>query len=201
MTTDPGLNAAYRLDGPEGCRRLYAAWADSYDADFAAGMDYRLPALVAGAFLAAGGAGPVLDAGAGTGLVGAALLGLGFSGAIDGADLSPAMLARAARLGVYRNLFEADLTQPIPTPAPGRAWSAQAPSPTATWAPTRLRIWPPLRPARSSRCRSTRASGRRAHFPPRWPPWACRGWTWPRRRSTARLPPPATRPMPPTGRS
>lgn len=118
MTPDPGLNAAYALDGPEGCRRLYAAWADSYDADFAAGMDYRLPARVAGAFVAAGGAGPVLDAGAGTGLVGAALRALGFAGAIDGADLSPAMLARAERLGVYRSLFEADLTRPLPQPGP-----------------------------------------------------------------------------------
>lgn len=118
MTPDPDLSAAYALDGPEGCRRLYAAWADSYDADFAAGMDYQLPARVAAAYLAAGGAGPVLDAGAGTGLVGAALRALGFAGAIDGADLSPAMLARAQTLGVYRTLFEADLTQPLPFSGP-----------------------------------------------------------------------------------
>ncbi len=108
-----GLGEAYALDGPDAVRRLYAAWAESYDADFAAGMDYRLPAEVARAYVEAGGAGPVLDVGAGTGLVGAALGGLGFAGAIDGMDLSPEMLDRAARLGVYRDLFAADATQPL----------------------------------------------------------------------------------------
>lgn len=113
-----GLGDAYALDGPDAVRMLYAGWAETYDADFAAGMDYRLPAAVARAYLAAGGQGPVLDVGAGTGLVGAALRGLGFGGAIDGVDLSPEMLARAARLGVYRALCAGDVTQALPQPGP-----------------------------------------------------------------------------------
>jgi len=115
--TDPDLNAAYALNGPEDCRRLYAAWADSYDHDFARAMDYRLPRLVAQAFLAAGGTGPeggaVLDVGAGTGLLGLALRGEGFEGPVDGLDLSPEMLALAGRLGLYRELLNADVTRPL----------------------------------------------------------------------------------------
>jgi len=117
----PGLDAAYALSGPEDCRRLYAGWADSYDRDFAAGMDYVLPAQVAAAFVSAGGgqgAGPVLDVGAGTGLLGAALRGAGFSGRIEGVDLVAAMLDRAARLGLYARLFEADVTRALPPCGP-----------------------------------------------------------------------------------
>ncbi|GAB4260708.1 MAG: hypothetical protein Kow0013_04490 [Pararhodobacter sp.] len=110
----PDLSGAYALNGPEECRRLYADWADSYDADFAAGMDYRLPAEVAAAFLRSGPAGgAVLDVGAGTGLLGAALRALGHEGPIDGLDISTHMLEKAARKRIYRNLFVADVTQRI----------------------------------------------------------------------------------------
>jgi SAM-dependent methyltransferase len=117
--TDPDLNAAYALNGPDDCRRLYAAWAESYDSDFAAGMDYILPAQVAAAFVAAAPmAGTVLDVGAGTGLLGAALRGAGFAGPLDGIDLVPDMLARAARLGLYRTLLVGDVTRPLPPCGP-----------------------------------------------------------------------------------
>lgn len=110
----PGLEAAYALTGPEDVRRLYAGWAATYDADFAAARDYRLPAAVARAFAAAGGGGPVLDIGAGTGLLGAALRAAGCTGPIDAVDLSPEMLALAARTGHYRHLVAADVTRPLP---------------------------------------------------------------------------------------
>ena len=109
----PDLAGAYALNSPEDCLKLYADWAESYDADFAEGMGYVLPAQVAAAFLEAGGAGPVLDVGAGTGLLAAALRGLGFAGAIDGVDLSPEMLERARAKGCYRDLFPADITRPL----------------------------------------------------------------------------------------
>jgi hypothetical protein len=41
-------------------------------------MEYRLPAHVAAAFVSAGGTGPVLDVGAGTGLLAEALRAQGF---------------------------------------------------------------------------------------------------------------------------
>ncbi len=112
--SEPDLNGAYALSGPEDCLQLYAGWADSYDTDFAAGMDYLLPAQVAAAFLEVGSTGPVLDIGAGTGLLAAALRGLGFAGDIDGVDLSGEMLARAGTTGLYRALHQADITRPLP---------------------------------------------------------------------------------------
>ena len=110
----PDLSGAYALNGAEDCRRLYAGWADSYDADFAAGMDYRLPAETAAAFLRLAPQGPVLDVGAGTGLLAAALRGLGFAGDIDALDLSAEMLVRAGAKGLYRHLVAADVTRPLP---------------------------------------------------------------------------------------
>lgn len=112
---NPDLASAYALTSPEECARLYADWAESYDQGFAAAMGYVLPAQVAAAFMAQGGEGPVLDVGAGTGLVAQALRGLGFAGEIDALDLSPEMLARARAKGIYRALHQADVTRaPLP---------------------------------------------------------------------------------------
>lgn len=112
-TPKPGVEAAHALRGPADAEQLYDSWAERYDTDFAAGSDYRLPELVADAFRDAGGVGPVVDLGAGTGLCGAALTALGI-GPVDGADISPAMLVRARGKGVYRSLVRADLTARLP---------------------------------------------------------------------------------------
>lgn len=110
------LDKAYNLNGPDDCARLYAEWAATYDSGFASNMGYRLPAHVAAAFLTHGGTGPVLDVGAGTGLLAAALVDQGFKGHIDGIDLSPEMLEHAATKGVYTTLAAADVTRPLPLP-------------------------------------------------------------------------------------
>lgn len=112
--TDPSLSGAYALDGPEACKRLYADWAASYDAEFAVKMDFRLPVEVAAALSRAKAPdGPVLDVGAGTGLVAEALRAMGHTGAIDAVDLSRAMLDVAATKRLYRDLIEADVTRPL----------------------------------------------------------------------------------------
>lgn len=116
MSDEPDLAAALGLQSPEDSLRLYRDWAASYDAGFARAMEYRLPAHVAAAFLAAGGAGPVLDVGAGTGLLAEALREQGFTGEIDGVDLSPEMLEKAAAKGLYRHLALADITRPLALP-------------------------------------------------------------------------------------
>ncbi|MCX7644257.1 MAG: class I SAM-dependent methyltransferase [Rhodobacteraceae bacterium] len=103
------LHAAYALNGPEDSRRLYAEWAATYDEDFAQATGYRLPEAVAAAYAAAGGAGPVLDLGAGTGLVGECLAARGI-GPVDGLDISPEMLGQARGKGVYRRLILGDVT-------------------------------------------------------------------------------------------
>lgn len=110
---DPDLNSAYALSGPEDAARLYAGWAQTYDTDFAQDMHYVLPMAVARAYALAGGKGPVLDLGAGTGLCGAALRALG-ANPVDATDLSPEMLAVARGKAIYRDLFAGDLLARLP---------------------------------------------------------------------------------------
>ena len=107
------LTQALALNGPDATLRLYRDWAKSYDSGFAHDMDYRLPAHVAAAFCAAQGQGPVLDIGAGTGLLAQSLRAMGFQGQIDALDFSAEMLDRAAEKRLYTGLFRADVTQPL----------------------------------------------------------------------------------------
>ena len=111
---DPDLQAAYGLQTPDDSKRLYAAWAQTYDATFAQAMDYRMPGVIAEVFMeVAQGAAPVLDVGAGTGLFAAALpeeQGL----ALDALDISAEMLEVAGARGGYRELLQCDLTQDLP---------------------------------------------------------------------------------------
>ncbi|MEM6496232.1 MAG: class I SAM-dependent methyltransferase [Pseudomonadota bacterium] len=112
MTSEkPDLDSAYSLESPDDNRRLYRDWAATYDQEFLAESGYRYGQLIADAFSEAGGRGPVLDAGCGTGLLGAFLPA---DIEIDGADISAEMLAAAQRKGRYRNLYELDLTRPLP---------------------------------------------------------------------------------------
>lgn len=103
------LDGAYSLKTPEDSVAYYRDWAANYDSEFAATHGYVVPQRVADAFRQAGGEGPVLDIGAGTGLVGQALAGI----EVDGVDISPEMLEVAGRKGVYRSLVRADLTQAL----------------------------------------------------------------------------------------
>jgi len=113
----PDLGAAYALKTPEDSRHLYRGWAETYDADFAASMDYTYPATLAGVFAkhARPTDAPVLDVGAGTGLVGAGLAALG-DWPVDGLDISPEMLGVAMGKGYYRAVHVADLSQPLHLP-------------------------------------------------------------------------------------
>lgn len=112
----PDLNTALALTGSDATLALYRDWAATYDGGFARDMQYNLPAHVAAAFMAAGGAGPVLDVGAGTGLLAGSLRDMGFAGQIDALDFSAEMLAVAAKKRLYTGLFRADVTQPLPLP-------------------------------------------------------------------------------------
>ncbi|WP_425044852.1 class I SAM-dependent DNA methyltransferase [Primorskyibacter sp. S87] len=109
------LAAVYAASTPQEAREHYAEWAGDYDEGFAAREDYQLPTLTARAFVASGGQGPVLDVGAGTGLCGAVLSGLGV-GPIDAVDISAEMLDQAMRKDVYRDSILADLNEGIPAP-------------------------------------------------------------------------------------
>ncbi len=110
MADDPDLDSAYALETPDDSVRLYAAWADTYDGEFARNSDYILHEQVARHFANIGGHGPVLDVGAGTGLCGVALRARGIE-PVDGTDISPEMLAQAESKGAYRHLFAANLLE------------------------------------------------------------------------------------------
>jgi SAM-dependent methyltransferase len=113
MVRKPSLDTAYSLKSAADNLALYADWATTYDDNFALEMDFLMPSQVAEAFREKGGSGPVLDAGAGTGLVADQLLKLGKL-EIDAFDLSPDMLRVAGAKGLYRQTFVGDLTKPLP---------------------------------------------------------------------------------------
>lgn len=113
---DQGLKGALGLTGPEACLAYYRDWAANYDSGFASEMQYLLPAHVAAAYMGTGAGGPVLDVGAGTGLLAEALRNVGFKPEIDAADFSAEMLERARAKGVYTGLHQADITRPLTLP-------------------------------------------------------------------------------------
>ena len=94
-------------------RRLYDDWADSYDADVSSG-GYGYVPMAAGLFgrHVEPGDTPILDAGCGSGLIGAALARLGYAN-LTGIDLSDGMLQAAARKGAYRDLRQRVLGEPL----------------------------------------------------------------------------------------
>jgi SAM-dependent methyltransferase len=110
------LKGALELTGPEACLAHYRDWAASYDAGFAVEMQYLLPAHVAAAFMGKKAGGPVLDVGAGTGLVAERLREMGFADRIDGVDFSAEMLARAGEKRLYSGLFRVDITRTLDLP-------------------------------------------------------------------------------------
>lgn len=113
MSTDkPSLDGAYALETTEDSVRLYRDWAKTYDADFVEATDYASPGHVARLFAEAGGGGPILDVGAGTGVVAAELQARGL-GPVDATDISPEMLEVARGKGLYRDLFTSDITKRI----------------------------------------------------------------------------------------
>ncbi|MEM9138934.1 MAG: methyltransferase domain-containing protein [Pseudomonadota bacterium] len=109
MTAKQDLEGAYTLETPEDSVKLYRGWAETYDEGFAEAHGYLVHTEVARAFHDEGGEGPVLDIGAGTGLVGEAL----GDTIADGIDISQEMLDVAAGKGLYRNRICADLTQTL----------------------------------------------------------------------------------------
>ena len=94
----------------------YDAWAAHYDADVTEIVGWRAPleaAAVAAHYIPK--AARILDAGAGTGLVGEALAARG-SRDIVAADLTRKMLDLARAKGVYREHHKVDLTKPLNFP-------------------------------------------------------------------------------------
>lgn len=116
MSGDHDLEGAYSLKTPEDSVRYYRDWAQNYDAEFADSLGYVFPAAVARAHAQAAGEAeqPILDVGAGTGLVAQQLRAHGITAPIDAVDISEEMLEVARQKGVYRSAICADLTARLP---------------------------------------------------------------------------------------
>lgn len=108
------LGDVYSARNPQEIAARYDKWAGAYDADMAQ-AGYRHPSIAV-ALLSRHlprGAAPVLDAGAGTGLVGGWLGTLGYP-QVEGLDISKAMLKVAASKGGYQRLHHLALGDPLP---------------------------------------------------------------------------------------
>ena len=110
MTKKKGLKDAYSLKTSEDSINLYKTWASTYDDDFAKQNDYRSPIEIAKYFekYSNDENTPILDVGAGTGLIGECL-NLD-SKEIDAIDISPEMLKVATTKNCYSEIIEADLS-------------------------------------------------------------------------------------------
>lgn len=107
------LDSAYEIDGPRSAKKLYGDWAASYDSSFGEGWGFVAPRRIAELYLAeAQGDVPILDIGAGTGLVAEHLCGE----TTDAFDITPQMLEVARKKGIYRTLIEGDLLAPLDLP-------------------------------------------------------------------------------------
>ena len=110
-----GYGEAYSLKTPKDSINLYKKWAQTYDEDFALNSNYLSPKKISIFFNkhAKNTDTPILDVGAGTGLVGEFLNKNGNKELI-GIDISSEMLEEARLKGCYSSLMESDVTKSIP---------------------------------------------------------------------------------------
>ena len=124
LAPDDALGAKLRLArlgaGPAGqamsevyVRRLFDQYADNFDRHLREKLEYRGPEIILEALRALHDGEPrfdrALDLGCGTGLMAAVIR--SHVGAIDGVDLSHAMVAKAKGLGLYREVWDGELTE------------------------------------------------------------------------------------------
>jgi len=107
------LHKAYTARSADEVAGYYDEWAGDYEAHMR-NVGYAHPAMVAAMLsrhLPPGDA-PILDAGAGTGIMAELLVPMGYAH-IVGIDASPGMLARAAAKRIYRTLHHMALGQTL----------------------------------------------------------------------------------------
>lgn len=110
-----GYDEAYSLKTPEDSIKLYKKWAQTYDESFALDSNYLSPKKISNYFniYSKNTDTPILDVGAGTGLVGKCLYKIGKKNII-GIDISSEMLEQAKLKRCYSSLLRADVTKKIP---------------------------------------------------------------------------------------
>ena len=108
------LKKAYSLETVEETIDLYRGWSKNYDLDFAFNNSYKSPKEVAIFYLRYSKSQdfPILDVGAGTGLVGQNLRKYTNIG-IDAIDISKEMLEQAKLKQCYQKIITADLNKEL----------------------------------------------------------------------------------------
>ena len=108
------LKRCYDLKTGDDVRVFYDRHAGEYDTVLRETIGYVAPEVTAGIFAryVEDRSARVIDLGCGTGFVGEALHAHGFT-CVDGADFARPMLDEARAKGVYGELFELDLNDPV----------------------------------------------------------------------------------------
>ncbi len=114
MVEKKGLKDAYALKSTKDSIDLYKVWATTYDTDFALKNSYRSPSEVTNYYCKYSNISdvPILDVGAGTGLVGECLK-KKCPREIDAIDISSEMLDLARSKNVYSKLIQANLKKKL----------------------------------------------------------------------------------------
>ena len=110
------LAGVYDAQDSRQTEELYDEWAEGYEQDVL-GYGYTTPAIITGLLgrHIGTGAGSVLDAGAGTGMMGEVLKPLGYT-ELSGIDLSENMLDLARKKNVYKDLQRMELGEKLDFP-------------------------------------------------------------------------------------
>jgi ubiquinone/menaquinone biosynthesis C-methylase UbiE len=111
---DGFLGAVYEAKGAADVAALYDKWAETYDAEMA-DAQYQHPRACVALFArhVMRGSAPILDAGAGTGLIGQWLQTLGYP-EVEALDISEGMLEIARKKGLYTAYHHLALGGPLP---------------------------------------------------------------------------------------
>ena len=111
--TDVWLARVFGAPGTAALTAQYDQWAESYEADMSA-VGYMNPAVAAGYVgrHVSDRDGRIMDAGAGTGVMGQILHAMGYRD-LAGVDVSKGMLAQARARGVYGDLRNSILGEPL----------------------------------------------------------------------------------------
>ncbi|KAF2649637.1 S-adenosyl-L-methionine-dependent methyltransferase [Lophiostoma macrostomum CBS 122681] len=114
---DDYLSRVFAATSTSESTNLYDQWASTYDADMVS-HDFKAPRIVAETLAeyvntASKSSAVIVDAGCGSGAVGLQLKNVGFTGPIDGLDLSQGMLDVARKTDAYRDLKITDLTKRV----------------------------------------------------------------------------------------
>ena len=113
MNSENRVQWVYASESNQQLQERYDQWAKEYDEDLESDFGYVMPRIAAETFKQfVPTESRVLDAGAGTGMVGVELNRLGYKN-IDAMDMSQGMLDEARDKGVYGSLYQMVMGEPL----------------------------------------------------------------------------------------